>query len=47
MCLILAIGGKFNVVLESIEEPNPKLKQPKVIEQKGKAPAQYSDDDDY
>lgn len=38
---------KFNVVLESIEEPNPKLKQPKVIEQKGKAPAQYSDDDDY
>jgi len=38
---------KFNVVLESIEEPDPKLKQTKVIEQKGKAPEQYSDDDDY
>jgi hypothetical protein len=36
---------KFNVVLESIEEPDPKLKKPKVIEQKGKSPAQYPNDD--
>lgn len=36
---------KFNVVLESIEEPDPKLKKPKVIEQKGKSPEQYPNDD--
>ncbi len=37
---------EFNVVLESIDDPDPKLKKPKVIDQKGKAPAQYSDDDE-
>lgn len=37
---------EFAVVLESIDEPDPKLKKPKVIEQKGKAPKQYADDDD-
>ncbi|TYQ30159.1 plasmid pRiA4b ORF-3 family protein [Pseudanabaena sp. UWO310] len=37
---------EFNVVLESIDEPDPKLKKAKVIEQKGKAPQQYGDDDE-
>jgi hypothetical protein len=35
----------FNVVLESIDEPDPKLKKAKVIDQKGKAPKQYGDDE--
>ena len=37
---------EFNVVLESIDEPHPKLKKAKVIDKKGKAPEQYPDDDD-
>ena len=37
---------EFNVVLESIDEPDPKLKKAKVIDQKGKAPKQYDNDDD-
>ncbi|PZO35310.1 MAG: hypothetical protein DCF19_24200 [Pseudanabaena frigida] len=36
---------EFNVVLESIDEPDPKLKKPKAIDQKGKAPEQYPDYD--
>ncbi|MBD2176768.1 plasmid pRiA4b ORF-3 family protein [Pseudanabaena sp. FACHB-1998] len=36
---------EFDVVLESIEEPNPKLKKAKVVETKGKAPKQYGDYD--
>lgn len=35
---------EFEVVLEDIEEPNPKLKKAKVIETKGKAPRQYDDE---
>ncbi len=34
---------EFNVVLESIDEPDPKIKKAKVIDKKGKAPEQYSD----
>ncbi|GBO53258.1 hypothetical protein APA_1165 [Pseudanabaena sp. lw0831] len=37
---------EFNVVLESIEEPDPKIKKAKVIDKKGKAPEQYPDYDD-
>jgi hypothetical protein len=37
---------EFNVVLESIDEPDPKLKKAKVIDKKGKAPEQYPDYDD-
>ena len=37
---------EFNVVLESIDEPDPKIKKAKVIDQKGKAPEQYPDYDD-
>lgn len=37
---------EFNVVLESIDEPDPKIKAAKVIDKKGKAPKQYDDDDD-
>jgi hypothetical protein len=34
---------EFNVVLESIDEPDPKFKKAEVIDQKGKAPKQYAD----
>lgn len=34
---------EFNVVLESIDEPDPKLEKAKVIDQKGKAPKQYDE----
>ncbi len=37
---------EFNVVLESIDEPDSKLKKAKVIDQKGKAPEQYPDYDE-
>jgi hypothetical protein len=37
---------EFNVVLESIDEPDPKLKKAKVIDKKGKAPEQYPDYDE-
>jgi hypothetical protein len=37
---------EFNVVLESIEEPDPKFKKAKVIDKKGKAPEQYPDYDE-
>jgi hypothetical protein len=37
---------EFDVVLESIDEPDPKLKKAKVIDKKGKAPEQYPDYDD-
>ncbi|WP_181016093.1 plasmid pRiA4b ORF-3 family protein [Pseudanabaena sp. BC1403] len=37
---------EFNVVLESIDEPDPKIKKAKVIDKKGKAPEQYPDSDD-
>ncbi len=37
---------EFSVVLESIDEPDPKLKKAKVIDQKGKAPEQYPDYDE-
>ena len=36
---------EFNVVLEGIEEPDPQLKEAKVIDQKGEAPRQYDDDE--
>lgn len=37
---------EFAMVLESINEPDPKIKKAKVIDQKGKAPEQYPDYED-
>jgi hypothetical protein len=37
---------EFGVVLESIDEPDSKIKKAKVIDQKGKAPEQYPDYDE-
>ncbi|TYQ29043.1 plasmid pRiA4b ORF-3 family protein [Pseudanabaena sp. UWO311] len=37
---------EFNVVLESIEEPDPKFKKAKVVDKKGKASEQYPDYDE-
>ena len=36
---------EFNVVLESIDEPDPNINKAKVIDKKGKAPEQYGDFD--
>ena len=36
---------EFDLVLESIDEFDPNLKEAKLIDQKGKAPEQYPDDD--
>ncbi|MCI0464096.1 MAG: plasmid pRiA4b ORF-3 family protein [Gemmataceae bacterium] len=37
---------QFNVLLEQIDPPNPRMKKPKLIESHGKAPPQYPDWDD-
>lgn len=54
----LAIGGSmlfnfdfgddwyFNLTLEQIEQPDAKLKNPKLLESHGEAPPQYPDYDD-
>jgi hypothetical protein len=34
---------KFNVKLEKIDPPNPRMKKPRLLAQQGKAPEQYSD----
>ena len=36
----------FSITLERIDPPDPKLKQPKVIEKHGKSPQQYPDFDE-